>query len=289
MKISIFNSCRRQFIEFIFDEFIISFFTKLYNIFSLFFNDFILIILFISLNICYIIIQNSFSKGDAYVKNFKLTHTLKKDITGTAFVYHRDEIVITRRHIDSIENEISRFEKTRVVAIDELGKLKQQASFTTKNKSDEFFDNLIDILNNTVLCESIRNMIADESINAESAIGLSCDNYIQSLQTDDIFHKTDIKDVCEILLRILENRNIWFELPENTQIVISDFFSAYDVFQFANNGAMALICESENINPLIKDTLNSLGVEFIFGVRDIYNDNFDGCEVFAKHDTLNID
>ena len=55
--------------------------------------------------------------------------------------------------------------------------------------------------------ESIKNIIADQSINAETAVAQTCDNFVQMFESmDDSYMRersADVKDVSERVIRIL--------------------------------------------------------------------------------------
>ena len=78
---------------------------------------------------------------------------------GKAMLYRREDSLITRYHIDSIEAEIERFERARKQAIEELGTLYSRAVNDVGKASAEIFSIHQQMLDDPDYVESVKNII----------------------------------------------------------------------------------------------------------------------------------
>ena len=104
---------------------------------------------------------------------------------GPVFVFSREESTIKRHHIESSDDEIARFESARQQTISELAMLYDKALAEVGEANAMIFQIHQMMLDDLDYIESIKNIITDQLINAETAVAQTCDNFVQMFRAMD--------------------------------------------------------------------------------------------------------
>lgn len=193
---------------------------------------------------------------------------------GTALVYRKSKNIITRHHIESIETEIERFETARLIAISKLSELYNKTVDIIGVRNALIFNIHKDILNDINYIESIKDIIADEFINAETAVGYTCDNLVQNSDDIDKIRKLNIIDVSEILISILKNKDPEYFHSSEPVIIIAGSATPYDAIQFCKENVIGIALQDETISYYTDNILKALEIPVITNLNDIFNDKF---------------
>lgn len=166
---------------------------------------------------------------------------------GPVFVFSREESTIKRHHIESSDEEIARFEKAREKAIEELAMLYDKAIAEVGEANAMIFQIHQMMLEDLDYIESIKNIITDQLINAETAVGQTCDNFVQMFRAmDDAYMRersADVKDVSERILKILSGRDKGGIVSDEPVIIVADDLAPSETVQFDKNKILAFVTE----------------------------------------------
>lgn len=199
---------------------------------------------------------------------------------GSVFVFSRKESTIKRSHIESSEAEIARFEKAREKAIEELSMLYDKALNEVGEANAMIFQIHQMMLEDLDYIESIKNIITDQMLNAETAVGQTCDNFVQMFRAmDDAYMRersADVKDVSERLIKILSGRDKGGIISDKPVIIVSDDLAPSETVQFDKDKLLAFVTEGGSTSSHASILARMMNIPAIIGAKGILTDSYDG-------------
>ncbi len=199
---------------------------------------------------------------------------------GPVFVFSREESTIKRHHIESSDDEIARFEAARKQAIDELGTLYRKAINEVGEANAMIFQIHQMMLEDLDYIEAIKNIITDQLINAETAVGQTCDNFVQMFRAmDDSYMRersADVKDVSERLIKILSGRDNGAIISDKPVIVVADDLVPSETVQFDKSKILAFVTESGATNSHTSILARMMNIPAVIGAKGVLNKDFHG-------------
>lgn len=214
---------------------------------------------------------------------------------GPVFVFSREESTIKRRHIESSDDEIARFESARKQAISELGMLYDKAISEVGEANAMIFQIHQMMLEDLDYIESIKNIITDQFINAETAVGQTCDNFVQMFRAmDDAYMRersADVKDVSERLIKILSGRDDGGIISDKPIIVVADDLAPSETVQFDKSKILAFVTEDGATNSHTSILARTMNIPAVIGAKGVLNKDFHGKQAIidGSEGTLYID
>lgn len=199
---------------------------------------------------------------------------------GSVFVFSRKESTIKRSHIESSEAEIARFEKAREKAIEELSMLYDKALNEVGEANAMIFQIHQMMLEDLDYIESIKNIITDQMLNAETAVGQTCDNFVQMFRAmDDAYMRersADVKDVSERLIKILSGTDKGGIISDKPVIIVSDDLAPSETVQFDKDKLLAFVTEGGSTSSHASILARMMNIPAIIGAKGILSDSYDG-------------
>ena len=199
---------------------------------------------------------------------------------GPVFVFSREESTIKRRHIESSEEEIARFEKAREKAIEELGMLYDKAIAEVGEANAMIFQIHQMMLEDLDYIESIKNIITDQLINAETAVGQTCDNFVQMFRAmDDAYMRersADVKDVSERLIKILSGKDKGGIVSDEPVIIVADDLAPSETVQFDKEKILAFVTEGGSTSSHTSILARMMNIPAIIGAKGALDNDFNG-------------
>ena len=204
---------------------------------------------------------------------------------GKAMLYRREDSLITRHHIDSIEEEIERFENARLQAIEDLKNLYSRAVKDVGEASAEIFIIHQQMLDDPDYIESVKNIIANEMINAETAVGYTCDSFVQMFESISSAYMrgrgTDIKDISERIISVLEGRDYRSIKTTSPVIIIADDLTPSETVQLDRGTTLAFLTEKGTSNSHTAILARMMNIPAVISVDGITNADFDGKDIIV--------
>lgn len=124
---------------------------------------------------------------------------------GKALVIEHSELVIEKRNINNIEEEIQKLENAVKISKDELIKVKEKALMELGEHEAEIFEAHLLVLEDPELIDSAISKIRDEKVNADYALNEIKEMFVAMFESMDNEYMreraADIKDVTNRVLR----------------------------------------------------------------------------------------
>lgn len=199
---------------------------------------------------------------------------------GPVFVFSREESTIKRHHIESSDDEIARFEIARKKAIEELGMLYDKAISEVGESNAMIFQIHQMMLEDLDYIESIKNIITDQLINAETAVGQTCDNFVQMFKAmdDDYMRErsADVKDVSERLIKILSGKDNGGIVTSEPVIIVADDLAPSETVQFDKSKILAFVTEGGSTNSHTSILARMMNIPAVIGAKGSLKSEFNG-------------
>lgn len=199
---------------------------------------------------------------------------------GSVFVFSREESTIKRHHVKSSEEEIERFENAREQAIAELGMLYDKAIAEVGESNAMIFQIHQMMLEDLDYIESIKNIITDQLINAETAVGQTCDNFVQMFRAmDDAYMRersADVKDVSERIIKILSGNDKGGFASDEPVIIVADDLAPSETVQFDKSKILAFVTEGGSTSSHTSILARMMNIPAIIGAKDVFDSSYNG-------------
>ena len=142
---------------------------------------------------------------------------------GKASLLNKDTVEIEKRQIESIEKELTRVDKAKLSAKNQLTKIYNKALSEVGETGAQIFDIHIMMLDDEDYNESIENIIRNQRVNAEYAVYVTSENFQKMFSSmNDSYMRaraSDIKDISDRIIACLENKQSATTLSCKSQII----------------------------------------------------------------------
>ena len=197
---------------------------------------------------------------------------------GKISVYNKKSHTIKRYHIDDISSEITRFNKALQEGISDLDRLYEEAKKQVGEANAAIFGIHKMMIEDVDYNDSIKNIIKNESVNAEYAIGVTCENFSEMFSSmDDAYMReraADVKDVSDRLLNILSG-NSDNPTENEASIIAADDLLPSETVQMDKSKVLAFITSKGSVNSHTAILARTMNIPAIVGIGEDLN-RFDG-------------
>ena len=211
---------------------------------------------------------------------------------GKLAFYKRGKQQIKRYHIDSVQDEIKRFQKARDSAVSELKKLYDKALKEVGEASALIFEIHQMMLLDDDYNESIENIIKTQNINAEFAIGTTSDNFSQMFASmEDSYMRErahDIKDISDRVLNKLLGVEFDFINSKEPVIIAADDLAPSETVQLDKSKVLGFITLYGSSNSHTAILARSMNIASVINANGILNDSYAGKMTIIDGFTGNI-
>lgn len=187
---------------------------------------------------------------------------------GKIHVMAKNEQRIVRHTVENTESELKRFEEARSEAMNQLVALYDKAMTEVGEANAAIFEIHQMMLEDEDYLDSIKNIIADQSVNAEYAVGVTGDSFAEMFSSmDDAYMKeraADVKDISERIIRILSGEAAADITAGEPVIILADDLAPSETVQLdkelvlsfvtvhgSTNSHTAILARTMNIPALI--------------------------------------
>lgn len=200
--------------------------------------------------------------------------------TGQICVFKRRDASVKRHIIKDSEAEISRLERAKLLAKQELSAIYDKALYEVGETNASIFEIHIMMIDDDDYNESIKSIIRTQRVNAEYAVSVAKENFASMFSAmDDSYMQAraaDVKDISNRIIACLSDKEQYDILPDEKVIICADdlapsetvsldkekvlaFVTAYG----SSNSHTAILARNMNIPALI-----GLGEEFLDEISD---------------------
>ncbi|MGN0641134.1 MAG: phosphoenolpyruvate--protein phosphotransferase [Oscillospiraceae bacterium] len=217
---------------------------------------------------------------------------------GKISVFTRAEIAVRREHIDDCEAEKKRVEAAKEKALAQLGEIHDKALREVGETNAQIFEIHQMMLEDDDYNESIESIIETQKVNAEYAVAVTSDNFVEMFSAmDDAYMQARAADVRDISNRLIANLSESTSesaqtadkviicaddlAPSETVSLDKERVLAFVTAHGSSNSHTAILARNMNIPAII-----GAGDAFLAAIKDGMNAGVDGYtgEIFLEPD-----
>lgn len=217
---------------------------------------------------------------------------------GKISIFKKADAAVKRVRITDIDNEKTRFEQAKTLAVEQLQEIYDKALKEVGEANAAIFEIHQMMLDDEDYNDSINNIIDSQSVNAEYAVAITADNFADMFSAmDDAYmnaRATDVRDISNRLINILSG-NVSIENESDEKVIIcasdlapsetvaldKDKILAFVTAHGSSNSHTAILARNMNIPAII-----GAGDEFLSEITDggeVIVDGYTG-EIFVDPD-----
>lgn len=200
---------------------------------------------------------------------------------GKVLVYKEAELIIEKRQITNIKDEIERLKMSIEKATIEVDELYNEMLKTVGKYEAAIFNAHKMILNDPEFIESIKSRINEHKVNAEYAIRDISHHYKSLFENmEDEYLKAralDIEDISKRLVRILLGvKNKDLRLIKDKCILVAKDLTPSDIAQMNKDMVMGIVTERGGRTSHASIMIRAMEIPFVTGIQDISKKVKDG-------------
>lgn len=199
---------------------------------------------------------------------------------GKLAFYKRGKQKIKRYHIDSVKDEINRFQKARDSAVFELKELYDKALKEVGESGALIFEIHQMMLLDDDYNESIENIIKTQNVNAEFAVGTTSDNFSEMFSAmEDSYMQAranDVKDISDRVLNKLLGVEFNFINSGEPVIIAADDLAPSETVQLDKSKVLGFITLYGSSNSHTAILARSMNIASVINANGILNDSYAG-------------
>lgn len=199
---------------------------------------------------------------------------------GKIHIMAKSEQRIVRRKVEDCEQETKRFEAARTQAQNQLAALYEKAVKEVGEASAAIFEVHQMMLDDDDYLDSIKHIIAEQSVNAEYAIGITADNFAEMFASmDDAYMKeraADVRDISERIIRILTNDDGGKDLSNEPVIILADDLAPSETVQLDKNLVLSFVTVHGSTNSHTAILARTMNIPALIGVNIEITDELEG-------------
>ena len=189
---------------------------------------------------------------------------------GKLHVFAKEQQRIVRRTISDTAKERERFEAARAEAQEQLAALYDKALKEVGEANAAIFEIHQMMLEDEDYLDSVNNIITDQSVNAEFAVGITADNFAEMFASmDDAYMKeraADVKDISERIVRILLNADAAGVNTNEPVIILADDLAPSETVQLDKDKVLSFVTVHGSTNSHTAILARTMNIPALIGV-----------------------
>ena len=209
---------------------------------------------------------------------------------GKALIIEHSELVIEKRNINNIEEEIQKLESAVKISKEELTKVKEKAFNELGEHEAEIFEAHLLVLEDPELIDSAISKIRDEKVNADYALNEIKEMFVSMFESMDNEYMreraADIKDVTNRVLRhILGIKVVDLASLDEEVILIAHDLTPSDTATMNKSMVLGFLTDIGGRTSHTAIMARTLEIAAVVGLNDITNKVKDGDYIVFNGDT----
>ncbi len=193
--------------------------------------------------------------------------------------YKKESEIIKRYKVDSQASELERLEQAKKKAADQLQILYEKALSEVGESGAMIFEAHQMMLEDADYLDSIRNIIHTQNVNAEYAIGVTCDHFVQifSSMEDDYMKEraADIRDISERLVKAFGSGDSGPVLSEPVILAAEDLAPSETV-QMDKSKILSFVTRQGSVNSHTAILARTMNIPAMIGAGQELLEEYDG-------------
>lgn len=205
---------------------------------------------------------------------------------GKISLFKKADAEVKRVHIENTDNEKTRFEQAKMLAVEQLGEIYDKALKEVGEANAAIFEIHQMMLDDEDYNDSINNIIESQSVNAEYAVAVTADNFADMFAAmDDAYmnaRSADVRDISNRLINILSG-NISIESGSDEKVIIcASDLAPSETVALDKDKVLAFITAHGSSNSHTAILARNMNIPAIIGAGDEFlNEIKDGCEAIV--------
>jgi len=200
---------------------------------------------------------------------------------GKVFVYREEEINIGKENIENTETEVERLNLAIEKAVNQVEESYERVLNNIGEKEAEIFTAHKYMLEDPEFIGSVVEKIQSEKVNAEWAIKIVSDGYIQIFENiEDEYLKEralDLKDITNRVLKILlDIETMDLSTIEEESIILAKDLTPSATAQMNKEMVLGFVTELGGPTSHTAIMAKTMGIPSVSGIRDVVNISKDG-------------
>ena len=232
------------------------------------------------------------ARGEAVLQILTGKPVLNDIAFGKLFIYKKNRGNVKKYHIDDAKAEIFRFFEAKEMSVKQLEELYQKAiAEIGENDAMIFYIHRM-MLEDVDFCDSVKNIIESQKLNAEAAVALTCANLSAMFSVmEDVYMReraADIKDISERVILNLSHTDPKMQSFSEPVILAADDLAPSETMQLDKSKILAFVTENGAVTSHTAILAKNMNIPAIIAVKGILNPDFDGREVIVDGISGNI-
>ncbi|QQY79349.1 phosphoenolpyruvate--protein phosphotransferase [Keratinibaculum paraultunense] len=200
---------------------------------------------------------------------------------GNVLVYKEPEMVIEKKQVADVDEEIERLDKAIEIAIEQIEQLYEKTLETVGLKEAKIFNAHKMMMEDPEFIGDVKETIKSQGVNAEWAVKTIADKYIKMFENieDEYLREraVDLKDVSNRLLKILLGiESIDLSTLNDEYIIVAEDLTPSDTAQMDKEMVLGFITEIGGKTSHTSIMARTLEIPAISGVKGITNKTKNG-------------
>lgn len=199
---------------------------------------------------------------------------------GKISFYKKTREKIKRYKVEDTKSELERFHHARQIAINQLDELYKKALTEVGEANAAILSVHQMMLNDLDYLDSIENIITNQGVNAEYAVGVTGDNFSRMFSSmDDEYMKeraADVQDISNRVIRVLskeDNNDFYLSEPA---IIAAEDLDPSETVQLDKNKVLSFITRKGSSNSHTAILARTMNIPAVIGVGEDLKEEYDG-------------
>lgn len=200
---------------------------------------------------------------------------------GKISVYRKNEQQVKRVRTEDTKGELARYEVAKAAAVEQLQELYQKALKEVGEANAAIFEIHQMMLDDGDYNESVENIIETQKVNAEYAVAVTGDNFVQMFRAmdDDYMREraADVKDISERVLSILNGGQKGKVVTDEPVIIVADDLAPSETVQLEKDMVLSFVTVHGSVNSHTAILARTMAIPALIGTEELpLDDTVDG-------------
>ena len=200
---------------------------------------------------------------------------------GKISVYRKNEQQVKRVRTEDTKGELARYEVAKAAAVEQLQELYQKALKEVGEANAAIFEIHQMMLDDGDYNESVENIIETQKVNAEYAVAVTGDNFVQMFRAmdDDYMREraADVKDISERVLSILNGGQKGKVVTDEPVIIVADDLAPSETVQLEKDIVLSFVTVHGSVNSHTAILARTMAIPALIGTEELpLDDTVDG-------------
>lgn len=204
---------------------------------------------------------------------------------GKLYLFKKASSMVKREHVENTEAELKRFEDARETTIGQLKDLYNKALAEVGEENAMIFEIHQMMLEDEDYLESIRSIISDRKLNAETAVANTADNFAEMFASmDDSYMQAraaDVRDISERIITVLSNASSGGINSDVPVILAAEDLAPSETVQLDKSKILAFVTEKGSSNSHTSILARTMNIPAVIGADGIMSSGSDMNDVIV--------